>query len=116
MNNLRKSKSSRKPQLNIPGLQSTKGLTWFRDGDVVINHIWPDVDRRKGIKVNAKPTIKPRLNTNAPKYNQTEEYDEDSAVKKIKATLEKQAKWQKHIEEEHRSDANNNADPEPRRA
>ena len=74
------------------------------------------MDRRKEIKVSAKPTTKPGLNTNAPKHNQTEEYDEDSAVKKIKATLEKQAKWQKQIEEEHRSDANNNADPEPRRA
>ena len=55
-----------------------------------MNHFWLDFDRRKGIKVDVKPTFKPRPNTNAPKYNPSKEYDDESAMKKIQATVEKQ--------------------------
>jgi len=83
VHNLRRTKPSNKPQLHVPGLQATKGLTWFRDGDIIVNHIWPpDIDRRKGIMVNIKPTITPRPNTNAPKHKQAEEYHDDNAMKR----------------------------------
>ena len=112
-----KTKSSNKPQLHIPGLQATRGLTWFRDGDIIVNHIWPDADRRKGIKVNTKPTTTPRPNTNAPKHKQTEEYHEINAMKKIQSAVEKQVEWQKQIDQQQQAAAEqNNANPDPQQA
>ena len=116
VNNLRRTKSSNKPQLHVPGLQATKGLTWFRDGDIIVNHIWPDVDRRKGIKVNTKPTSTPRPNTNAPKHKQAEEYHDENAMKKIQSAVQKQVEWQRQIDQQQAAAEQDNPDLAPQEA
>ena len=102
--NLRKTKSSNKPQLYVEGLQATKGLTWFRQGDIIVNHVWPDVDRRKEVKVDAKPTRTPRPTTAAPKHKQAEEDRVDNAMKKIQSVFHKQQEWERQIEQQQNAD------------
>ena len=38
--------TKKKKQLNFPGIQSTHGVTFFREEQKIINHIYPDVDDR----------------------------------------------------------------------
>ena len=102
--NLRKTKSSNKPQLYVEGLQATKGLTWFRQGDIIVNHVWPYVDRRKRVKVDARPTRTPRPTTAAPKHKQAEEYRVDNAMKKIQSVFHKQQEWERQIEQQQNAD------------
>ena len=50
---LPKTKSIRKPQIEIPGIQSSKGISWFRSDGKILNHIYPDVsDRKCGLQVH----------------------------------------------------------------
>jgi len=45
-------------QLNFKGIQSTHGVTYFRDDDKVINHIYPDVDDRsdwRALEISKRP-------------------------------------------------------------
>ena len=98
---LRRTKSRREPQLVIKGVQATKGLTWFREGDVIYNHIWPDVDRRKGLKVDTKKS-KPKLrpSTDAPRHKATLEYDESNSMKTIQSAERTRQMWQESIDKE----------------
>ena len=114
VNTLRKKKSSIKEQLIIRGVKVTKGLTWFREGDVIINHIWPDVqDRRVGLKVESKTTRTPRPNTDASRHIASEEYDEDKSMKTIKGTVN--TNWQRAIDQA-AAQAAVNGNPQPQEA
>ena len=62
-------KSIRKPQIDIPGIQSSKGITWFRSDGKIVNHIYPDVpDRRCGVQVTPRTTYVDRPSIEAQRH------------------------------------------------
>ena len=61
--------------------------------------------------LDVKPTSKSRPNTNAPKQNKTEEYDDNLAMKKIQANVVKQQEWQNQIDKEQQEASEDNGNP-----
>ena len=66
--------------------------------------------------MTAKPTFKPRPNTDAQKHKKTKLYDKDKAMKKIESSVNTRQAWQKEIDGQQRGIADANVDPVPRRA
>ena len=94
-----------KKQLNLEGIQSTHGVTYFRDIDKIINHIYPDVDDRRdylALEVSKRPieSAYVRLDDDGnPKQNfLLEPYEEVKDividVKKIDRTERQRDTWE----------------------
>ena len=75
--NLRNKISKRKQVLEFPGIQSSCGISYNRANDEIMNHIFPDVDRTKGVLVNVDATtryMKNRLHERTSRQNPIERW------------------------------------------
>ena len=97
---LPKKKSIRKPQIEAPGIQSSKGITWFRSDGKIVNHIYPDVpDRRCGVEVKPRTIYVDRPSIDAQRHKKKAGYDDLQAMKTIKARERQRKAWRKQMKQ-----------------
>ena len=94
-NDVRRSSSRSFKTLKMEGIQSTFGISWFKDDDTVINHIFPDVpDRKVGIDIDWRNCVKNKTN----RKNEGTVYTERKAHEykrpaKLERQYDKQNEW-----------------------
>ena len=92
--NLRKTKSTYKMMLDIPGIKSTLCMRYFRDTDTIKNCVWPNNDdRRAGVTIAAITTKKKRPSTNTKLCQAPPEYNLKKSIRTLVSRASKRKNW-----------------------